>query len=474
MPTTWISKAFAPIAVSAVIIATKVWTEASHRGIWLVIASTLLIAIADSVADSTPKAAARLFAARLFVALCVFVGTLIISLAILAVYGPGTLPSILPSLLVGCAVGVAVRSAFVISLRRQRRGRSTHLIRLYLMGAAATIVFLIPSDRDRSSASYVFGIGCGFFIQFGARRLREREARRHWETHAILKPLQTFRTEPTNPPEVLAASLLASHKIDDLQDFLQNCDSSRTPGLTIINSTFKRIRGDDLEAVKALQNGLRLQGDGSKNHALAHLLLAILLRESGDDEGMVQSLSEAKLLAGNCQLVDLLDAVRIAEGLPLPGDATWVEAESLRNQARELISHAVEFGAKTVPKLALSPVVAYNVPLTRTFIDDAYAYVLLKCGNLSASEKLLDGCLREDSGFAPGYLHYGEWHLAQATISRARHDPEREGQSRRAAEFCFWMAIGLDPHEGHTARRARKLLELAPTSSGNLNEQRAA
>jgi hypothetical protein len=90
---------------------------------------------------------------------------------------------------------------------------------------------------------------------------------------------------------------------------------------------------------------------------------------------------------------------------------------------------------------------------------------------MNPSEMLrgFESCLREDSVFAPAYLHYGEWQLAQASISRARSQLERERGSMRAAEFCFWMAIRLESRDGHTTRRARKLLGLLPLSAADLS-----
>lgn len=453
------STAFVPVITYVIIIATKAWMEAWHPGIWPMIATTLLIAIADSIADSTPEHAAYLSAARLPIGVVVFLATFVISIAMFLAVGTVPIISLLQPLFIGIGVGTVVQLRFSMSFIYVRQARSTRFLRLSLATAVGVVVLFLPVGPGAASASYVLGCGCGFFFPVGISRWKESRKSRELGNQLIVNPLRNERTESATPPEVIGAILLACRNLSELKALLQCSDRSHSPGLAIIDSTYKRILGDDVEAVKTLRDELRREIESLKHRALMNLLLAVFLRQRGSDDEMSEALSEAKRLVKNCPLVNLLCAEELAESLPLPGETEWSSAKSERARAKKLIDRAVELGASSPSVSPESTVVAYSVPLTRTFRDMVYAYVLLKLGNLSASEKLLEGCLHEDSSFALVYLRYGELRLAHAFISRARKLPEREELSNRAAQFCFSMAIRLETREGHVTRRAKMLLK---------------
>lgn len=461
-------KLLMPAAVYFVIVATKLWAETSPTGAWLMISATALIATADLLAEAHVSVAVFLYSSALQMVVAVVAAAIALSLlfAHLGVSLLETLPGpALTRLVVGALVGIAVRNRFLASCERRRAGEDTYNVRLHLALAAGLLVFLFPADGLESGAAswYVLGFGVGFLVHFTLRRADQRAQRRLELARRIYSTLAELASMPLNTVEVKAIQFFAKQQWRRLVRLFQTHEGKLTMGLRLIKATLERVQGDNLEAVRTLRDELqRPERVNTPHDHLAWMLLAVCHRDLGERGAMWMYLARSEEIRPNCVLRLLIKGLCLTEELPLPGERAWAPNADGISEAGQCLDQACVLLQDARSESALATVISCGVPLTRRFVNDTYAYFLLKKGVLSPSRTLLEACLREDSRSASSHLHLGEWYRVNAALAEADRDIERAEQHRRAADFCLRMAVSLSRHrDSHTRRRAQELLENA-------------
>jgi hypothetical protein len=432
----------------------------------LMIPATALILATDILAESHVSVAVFFFSSTVQMVVAVFAGA--IALCCLFTYFGASLLHTQPAAaftpaLIGALVGLIVRDRFLASCERRRSGEHAYTVRLHLAIAVGLIVFLFPADRFQSGAGswHVLGFGAGFFFHFFLRQADRRRGRRQRLKHQIDRTLDEPRARPLHSVEFQAIQVFASGRWRRLNRKFVECEAHMTLGLRLVKATVERVRGDNLQAVRTLRDELERPDRGSTaDDHLAYLLLAICYRDLGERGAMRRSVSEAEIRRPDCVLCLLFNALTLTEELPLPGERDWEAAADLRERAARCFQEASRRLVNAKPKSALSAVVACSVPLTRRFVNDTYACLLLKNGALAPARALFEASLREDSRSASSYLHLGEWYRTSAAAALAERDVEHAEQSTRASDFCLRMAVALSgDRDNYTRRRALLLLD---------------
>ncbi len=124
---------------------------------------------------------------------------------------------------------------------------------------------------------------------------------------------------------------------------------------------------------------------------------------------------------------------------------------------------------RDIPTDVLKTVMGAAVPLTWTFLLDAYGFGLLKAGHLRLSRSLLEKCIKDDPSFSSPYVHLAEWYLTydkmqQKAGSRAPTSREITRKTvRTLAEVCLHLTLKLEgKRNSRISRRARTLLDKVP------------
>src|SRR5262249_9746270 len=149
------------------------------------------------------------------------------------------------------------------------------------------------------------------------------------------------------------------------------------------------------------------------------------------------------------------------EALPAPHDPRWSEAATLRAAVWKRLEKAIVLLRKGSPRSAFADLMSCNIPLTRRFVNDTYAYLLYKSDAIIPARSLFDACLEDDSRSASTHLHLGELFDALSHLQNGgSEDQLRADQWKRASEFCFEMAVALSgDRNSQTKRRARVFLD---------------
>jgi hypothetical protein len=217
-----------------------------------------------------------------------------------------------------------------------------------------------------------------------------------------------------------------------------------------------RTRGDYEKILVNIERELNNDKRNKKLDTYLHLSKTLALGELNDMDKMFISLDEAqetskKILRTDCLLAKATLSLRLAEQIPLDG----TDQKPLRE-----IWTALNLHAKNASADLMAVVFGTAVPVTWTFLLDAYGYSLLKAGHKKFSKSFLTYCIIEDPGFSSPYLHLGEWYKIDAMTESNSTDIEKNERSHRLATLCFQLALKLEGNKDSLIRRrAQSLLD---------------
>ena len=436
------------------------------------------ILLADVLATQSPELTAFFIAQRRLVTVTVMtVGIALASLDLWLANGLGVLwhsrTILLQFGLQGAIVGVIVRVLVLAMFARLLRGDPIEVSRALLLGAFAVLVWLAPLAKSHRifASAYALGFGMGFTLHYLVRHKEHTRAQAARLGRYIVESLGHVKLEAN---EVEAVTYYAKQRWRKL-DALLNEKEDLTTVLAIVKASRLRIKGEYGYARDIIEAKL---SDGEPDATLRtflHLHLALNLADLGRRDQMRNALKDAMECHGDCLLSLVTNGLRTAEDIPLEGDSENSDSEDSRQEALHCIWEALKINDGARPEL-IARIVGRSVPVTWTFLLDAYAYVLLKARHVRFSKALLTECIYEDPYFSSPYLHLGEWCISEVMRARRRlearepkqvitEQSERDAiqanseRSRRVAKLCLNIAIQLEGgRKSLTKRRAGALL----------------
>lgn len=363
----------------------------------------------------------------------------------------------------GALVGVIVRMLILAVFARLLRGGAVDTHRMMLLAALTILLWLFPLGESHRvyAGFYIYGFGIGFAIHYLVRNKEHTRAQAARHGRHIVELLGS--SVPLMPTEIDAVRYYATQNWRALRRLLKAHETDSTTVLAIVKASRLRIKGRYAMARATVEAELEREGYDRSLETFLHLHRALSLADLGLKHEMQQALDKAMDCRKDCLLTRVTMGLRIAEELPLESDGgASVSGDPRRQEALRYIWEALKSSDVSRPQLIAS-IVGSAVPVTWTFLLDAYAYVLLKAGHIRFSRALLTECIYEDPYFSSPYLHLGEWCIAD--ILRARHQTgagnSLQGNVQRSQQvgaLCLNIAIQLEGNRESLTRRRAKLL----------------
>ncbi len=448
----------------------------NHLSGYWAIPFVLGVLACDILAIRQPAFTAVLIAKRHIVADALMVASLLVGT--LALLLSNTAPALDYSSLVlpqfalqGAVVGVVVRMLVLAVFARLLKGSHVEIHRLFLLVALTIFLWLFPflESHRLYAGFYLYGFGLGFWIHYLVRNKEHLRAQTARHSRNITELLGN--SVKLTGMEVDAVKHYARQAWRHLDRLFSNTEHHPTTVLAIIKASAQRLKGRYDEARTTIDVELARDGHDTSLDTFLYLHKALSLGDLNLKAEMRETLQKASQCEANCLLTLVTKGLRIAEELPFleevsPSDASH---EDQRHEALKFIWEALKLNEVARPEL-IARIVGRTVPVTWTFLLDAYAYVLLKAGHHRFSRALLIDCIYEDPYFSAPYLHLGEWCIAEllkASRPNSSASDEVDGaqrpsmeRSRRVAPLCLNIAIRLEGgRRSLTKRRARELLD---------------
>lgn len=436
----------------------------------------LIVLLCDILATRKPEFTAILIAQRQHVAAGVTTLSLLVG-SFLLVRSRGNSPLgqsfivLLQFALQGAVVGVMVRMLVLAVFARLLKGSPIDTHRALLLVAISIFLWLFPlGESHRFYASfYVFGFGLGFALHHLVRNEEHRRAQiaRHGR-HIV----ELLGSTPLSSDEIDAVRYYANQRWRKLDRLLRQHERRPTTVLAIVKASEERIKGRYPEARNTVETELEREEHDESLDTYLLLHKALSLGDQGPKSQMLDALKRARERNPKCLLTLVTTGLRIAEEIPLNYDdrAGDLAVEDRTKEALAFVWEALKQNDIVQPALA-ARILGRAVPVTWTFLLDAYAYVLLKAGHHRFSRALLTECIYEDPYFSSPYLHLGEWCIAEILRGQRQTNltqiPDLDDaptssarRSRRVGALCLNIAIRLEgARQSLTARRANELLE---------------
>ncbi len=431
--------------------------------IYIAIGSVSLILIGDRILSHKPELIAIFFSKRGMIANILFAIT-ISGCIILIMYFNSPIPKITSTFMLflfqfiiqGIVVGIVLRTLFGLVAIRVLLDTSEDIHKFLLLLGHIVFLWLFPFGETHKdyAAFYVFGIGLGFFLHFTVRSLIHSRAQQNRRGQTMLRLLdEKERITDFSRQEQTAIILFAKQKWKKLEKLLLNEKSSLSTILILLKATILRSRGDYLLALDCIDVVLRnAKGESTLNSHL-YLFQSLIHGELKDHEDeMFKTLEKALERNKNCILARTTFSLRKAEKLKLEKQNVEKSEEPLNE-----IWKALKLNKNEMSPELLELVIGSSIPVTWTFLLDAYGYALLKSGDYRFSRSLLIQCILEDTSFSSPYLHLAEWYISR------RIDYENDKLTERQlqlAKLCLKAAIQLEGKKySRIKKRASEILD---------------
>jgi hypothetical protein len=358
----------------------------------------------------------------------------------------------------GALVGAFIRVLFVAYLGQILRGISTKVSEAVLLVMVAVYLFLFPTSNAHHvyAVPYLIGVATGFLLHFLKRGFEQRTAR---EARLRGNILARLAGTELSRPESDAVDYYARQQWGRLRRLLQKHKSlgTMTTALAIVEASGERSRSKYADALNLVYDEFKRPGANQDLFTYLHLLRALCHGDLNHPDDMFAALETSLVVSPNCVLAKATWALRIAERAS--------SSKEELSQADSRINEAMLLSERDLPNIwALT--VGYTVPVTPTFLLDAYAYVSMQNGQRRLSKVLFEHCISVDPKFGLPYVHLGEWYLALARDNAVltRDDVRRKqttvmGQNKRVARLCLYIAKELEGCRNNlVSRRASDFL----------------
>jgi len=367
-------------------------------------------------------------------------------------------------MLEGALVGVIIRVLVLTRFEQLLKGANIEIPRILLLIALTVSIWLfplVPSHRSYAGF-YIYGLGVGFFVHYLLRRKEHKRAEASRLGQYIVELLGSAENISVQEDQIIR--LYANQNWRALDKLFSNNQRQRTTLLAIVKASMLRIKGQYGEARAIVERELDRKEHDEKQEQYLHLHRALNLADLKQWERMYASLENA-LKCGRDLLTLVTMGLRLAEEVPLnPADVS-AEHEAKRQRALSCIWEALQINDVARPEL-VSSIIGRALPMTWTFLMDAYAYVLLKAGHVGFSKALLATCIYEDPYFSSPYLHLAEWSVADvlrqqdlytrksANTSTKQLEAMQANieRSQRVGRLCLKIAIRLEKNKGSLTR----------------------
>jgi tetratricopeptide (TPR) repeat protein len=332
-------------------------------------------------------------------------------------------------------------------------------------------LFPMSGRHAMFAGAYLVGIAGGFVVHFVIRGLVQNFAGATRRRVLILTLLGGARGPRLYPRELKAIELYVHQDWRRLTRLLESTHGEmRTTALDIIHASMDYSRGYYERALGTVDTALAQPARTEELVTYLLLLKALCLSDIGRESETFETLDQALRLQPECTLTNCLYALRRAEHVPLDRPPTAAVRRILK-RAYVRMRRALRLAERdqqtfwnaaidqTVPQAMAfwSVVVAQAVPVTGTFLLDAWSYVALRNGDLHPSKAVFLHCTRTDPKFASPFLHLGEWYVIQR--GQVKHRDVRRLLLRRAS-ICLHIAVALEgAKDSMVKRRARRLLD---------------
>ena len=357
-------------------------------------------------------------------------------------------------LVLGWASGAGLTSRTLLTL--QAGSTEGFRIRFVLFLSVLLILVPLPPEPLFVTSLYFLGVVFGFLFNYviTSERVQSRRAQRLLN---ILARIQgNDQPKGFGIDEKTAINYYARGEFGKLQKLVEEVQEKErlSTTLAIIWSSSLCIQADYKSAIGVLEAELARPDRTKGLVSNLHTLMAFCFAEIGDYKNMWRSLHDALLQNRNSMVANIACGLRLAEEIPL-----WKETgRETGDQPLQYIQKALQIRSRENSLPLVEDVVGSSIPVTWSMLVDAYAYCLLKGGEMRLSRTLLTECIVTDPSLASAYLHIGEWHLKAAGEDLL--STERRSELFRLARISFHIAKYIEGRRnGLVKRRADKYLQ---------------
>lgn len=428
-----------------------------------------LVVGVHEVMRHSPSLAGRMFAGRMEVtATFTMVMLTLGSVSLLAgqsVIREHTFAEVATFALLGVFGGVILRFAIAHTFWQMIRGnqtRNTQAGTLLLLGA---MIAAIPASVPHRSmlALHLCGLATGAFLYSAIRKQESTRAQQQRRFQTISRYVSRSG-ETLSVLDTKAIKAFAVQDASTLRSFFRK-HAEHSTAVVLMRAALDRIAGQYEHALILLREEAKHPDLDPRLANLIYLQIALNLGETTvDDDAMADALRVAESLHPDCVLTLTTSALRLAEDVPLESLVSPDDERQRSDQQSALaaIWRALDLNERRAPERLLAIVTGATVPVTWTFLLDAYAYVSLKCGKIRLARTLLLQCIREDPAFSSAHLHIGEWYYLQSLRTRVSTADNRAMEHwNHHAALSASIAIALEgKRDSRVKKRARHLYKL--------------
>lgn len=431
--------------------------------VWVIVPFSLSVLILDIIAAKNQRIVAIFYTQRTILAGVVLLMSVLVAALILSgersidTLRAARFTTIITFFVEGFVVGAMVRTLFLAHFTRKLRGVDTDIQKLLLMVGLAVFVWLFPISQAHLpfGAVYLLGFGLGFYVHYMVRNIEHRFAQSVRQGQHIVQMFNSSRIH-IEPVVMEAIRAYAHNRGRKLKSLLEDRDHAHNPPMTILYASALRRKGDYSKALKQIEHALAQGRPASEYRTTLLLLKALCHADLNERKDMYSALKSAIRLDNECLLAKVSLALRSAEELSVK-DIGKRRRATQKESILEGIWKAVKLNELELSIEPFLSVIESSVPVTWTFLLDAYAYVLLKYGRRKFSKSLLLQCIYEDPIFSSPYLHLGEWYEYEAQ-TRIDRDGEHD-KVKNLAKLCYHITICLEGiKDSLIKRRAVNLL----------------
>jgi tetratricopeptide (TPR) repeat protein len=462
------------IAYVALLVLLKAFVDGQHPPWYWTLAFLCAIVAVDSLTETNPTVTAWIYTAKRDVTLIASGTSVLLGLILLVArhpsggIGPNSYPELVSFGLQGVLVGVLLRVVLTAYFAQLLRDSTILAQRLMLMVAVTILVMLLPTGTTHRhwTGLFLIGVGLGFYLHYLVRGKEHARAMRFRLLQNISSSLE-LSTEQLRPSEVGAVKAFAALRWSDFDRILETAEQSGvvTTVLKCLEASKYRLEGDYDRALNILTHELGRSLRSREFDALLHLQMALNYGDNADAAAMESSLKESEAANPDCLLTQVTIALREAESIQsaeAAADSTRVRSQ---NELLRRLWKAMDLYERQSSHRLLALVTGSTVPMTWTFLQDAYGYILLKSGRPRFAKSLFVQSIHEDPTFASAYLHLGEWYLNDAhrrPSSKRPSDGRSVERSLHLARTCFHIAKAFQKTRNSLIRRrAQALLDSA-------------
>lgn len=321
------------------------------------------------------------------------------------------------------------------------------------------ILVILPLEvHSNAQFPYLLGVSLGIPIHKAAHLWMQRKIQ---SFKRISNVYAAVPDQGIGKKELFALNCLRFHQFWLLRRTLTKWKSDKpkawTKSLALISASLFRIKGRHLESNREIEDVLSRGGANAPEDTHLRLLMAINLRDLGQDINATAIVNELlKTREGrSCPLVHATKVLMLAEDQlrnlekptssirPLIHAYRSLEYRHVLIDLRRRVKNQIELQLPQALQNFMSWFMDYSIPTGVPLLLDMVAYANLAAGYHFQAGVLLQRCLDMDPSYSSTYLHLGEWHQMRM-YSHA--NTATKSQCEVQARLCYHVARFLEPN----------------------------